>query len=247
MRRAGHLEDDVEAEPLVAARGTRPPTSGVSSTFTVACAPIVSASASRNGVRSEAIDDRGARRPRDRDREQADRAAAEHRDRAAGEILLARREDGVAERLLQRRDLGRQLRAVVLPDHRLGHGDVTREGAVPVDAEDPRALAHVRLAGAALEAHAAGDVALGRDVVADLDVVDVFPDLDDGAGELVPERERRVDPLLRPLVPLLDVQVGAADRRAPRPRRRPRPARRPDRGSRRARGPPPARPSAAPA
>ena len=94
-----------------------------------------------------------------------------------------------------------------------GHGDVARERALAVDAEDARALAHVRLAGAALEAHAAGDVALGRDVVADLDVVDVVSDLDDRAGELVAERERRVDALLRPLVPLLDVQVGAADRR----------------------------------
>ena len=51
--------------------------------------------------------------------------------------------------------------------------------AGPVDAEDPRPLAEVRVAGAAVEAHTAGDVALGRDVVADLGVPDGGPDLDD--------------------------------------------------------------------
>ena len=76
-----------------------------------------------------------------------------------------------------------------------------------------RALAHVRVAGAALEADAAGDVALGRDVVAGGDVVDVRARLDDRARELVAERERRDDPPLRPLVPAEDVQVGAADAR----------------------------------
>ena len=69
-------------------------------------------------------------------REQADRPAAEDRHRLAGEILAARGEDGVAERLLERRDLGRELGAVVLPDHRLGDGDELGERAVAVDAED---------------------------------------------------------------------------------------------------------------
>ena len=63
-----------------------------------------------------------------------------------GEILRRRREDGVAERLLQARDLGRELRAVVAPDDRGGHGGVVREAAVAIDAEDLRLLAHVRLA-----------------------------------------------------------------------------------------------------
>ena len=42
-----------------------------------------------------------------------------------------------------------------------------------------------------------------------------LPDLDHRAGELVPHRLRdaRADPALRPLVPLVDVDVGAADRR----------------------------------
>ena len=43
----------------------------------------------------------GAERPEDRDREEPDRPATEHRDRTPGEVLRRRREDGVAERLLQ--------------------------------------------------------------------------------------------------------------------------------------------------
>ena len=44
-------------------------------------------------------------------------------------------------------------------------------------------------------------------------MADVATDLDDGAGELVPERERRPNPVLRPLVPVEDVQVGPAEAR----------------------------------
>jgi hypothetical protein len=43
------------------------------------------------------------------------------------------------------------------------------------------------MAGAALEAHAAGDVALGRDIVADGHVPDALTPVDDRPGELVPE------------------------------------------------------------
>ena len=132
----------------------------------------------------------------------------------ADDVGVAQGEHRVAERLLQRRDLGRQLRAVVLPDHRLRHGDVLREGAVAVDAEYLRALAHVCLPRAAMEAVAARDVALGRDVVADRDVANASPDVDDGPGELVPERQRRRDALLRPGVPVHDVEVGAANARS---------------------------------
>ncbi len=62
---------------------------------------------------------------------------------------------------------GGSLLAVRLPDHRLGHGHVAREGAVAVDAEDLGAFAEVAVAGAAGRAGAARDVALGRDEVAD--------------------------------------------------------------------------------
>ena len=155
----------------------------------------------------------GAGGARDRDREEPDGAAAEHGHGAAGQVLRRGGEDRVPERLLQRRHLGRELGAVVLPDHRLRNDDELGERAVAVDAEDLRLLAHVRLPGAAVEAHAAGDVALGGDVVAADDGAHVLAGLDDGACELVPERQRRVDPSLRPVVPAEDVQVGPAHAR----------------------------------
>ena len=118
-RRAGHLEDDVEAVALVALAEPRRRRPASPRRSTVACAPIVSASASRNGVRSEAsttaAPDARAIAIVNRPIGPQPSTATE---RPARSCSLGR-EDGVAERLLQRRDLGRQLRAVVLPDHRL--------------------------------------------------------------------------------------------------------------------------------
>ncbi len=152
-----------------------------------------------------------AERLGDRDREEPDRAASEDGDRTPCEVLRRCREDGVAERLLQARDLRRQLRAVVAPDDGRGHHDVVGEPAVAIDAEDLRLLAHVRLPGAAVEADAAGDVALGGHVVALLDVAHRAPGGNHRPAQLVPERERWPDTLGRPLIPAPDVQVGSAD------------------------------------
>jgi hypothetical protein len=115
------------------------------------------------------------------------------------------------EGLLERRDLRRDPLAIVEPDHRLGHDDVAGECAVAIDAEDLGPLAHVRPAGAAVEAHPAGDMALGRDEVAGAHVFDSGADVDDGAGELVPQGQRWPNALRRPGVPVVDVEVGPTD------------------------------------
>ena len=159
-------------------------------------------------------DPRSTRRPRDRDREQADRAATEHRHRATREILFTRCEDGVSERLLERRDLGRKLRSVGPPDHALWHGDVSGERAVPIDAEDARALAQVRVPGAAGDTRAAGDVALGGHEIPDGDVANVRSHLDDRPRELVAQRHGWHDAAGGPAVPQVDVEIGAADARS---------------------------------
>jgi hypothetical protein len=129
-----------------------------------------------------------AGRARNRDAEEPDRAAAEHGDRLPREIRMAGREHRVAERLLERRDLRRQLRAVVLPENRFRHRHITGERAVTVDPENLRALTHVHMPGTAVEASAARDVALRRHVVTGLRVADAPPRLDDGAGKLVAQR-----------------------------------------------------------
>ena len=58
---------------------------------------------------------------------------------------------------------------------------------------------------------AADDVALGADQVADLVTADIAADRDDAADEFVARDRARLDRLLRPGVPVVDVDVGAAD------------------------------------
>ena len=66
-------------------------------------------------------------------------------------------------------------------------------------------------AGEAVAAAAADHVAFAADDVAGEEVGHIGPDLDDPADELVADRHGDGDGFLRPLVPLVDVDVGAAD------------------------------------
>ena len=85
------------------------------------------------------------------------------------------------------------------------------ERAGPIDADALRVLAQMPAAGQAVAAAAADDVPLAADDLADVKIVDVGADLDDLADELVADDHRHGDRLLRPGVPVVDVQVGAAD------------------------------------
>ena len=97
--------------------------------------------------------------------------------------------------------------------HHVGgrHRDVLGEAAGPVDADPLRIAAQVAAAGAAVAAVAAGDVALAGDAVADLEALHLGADLGDRADELVADGHRHRDRGLGPLVPVGDVEVGAAD------------------------------------
>ena len=106
---------------------------------------------------------------------------------------------------------------VVHPHVLAGEHDVLGERAVAVHADALRADAHLATPGAAVAAHAADDVTLARHPVADGDVVHERADLDDLAVELVAGDERRRDRRRGPVVPPLDVQVGAADAGAKHP------------------------------
>src|SRR5213596_1358167 len=63
----------------------------------------------------------------------------------------------------------------------------------------------------AVAAAAADDVAFGTHDLAGKHRRHAFAQLDDLAHELVADHERRLDGVLGPLVPAVDVQVGAAD------------------------------------
>src|SRR5690606_8754802 len=72
--------------------------------------------------------------------------------------------------------------------------------------------AQVLLARATVATMAAHDVALGRYALADGVALHAGADLDDAADEFMADDQARPDHALRPVVPLVDMQVGAADR-----------------------------------
>src|ERR1044071_2933141 len=120
--------------------------------------------------------------------------------------------DGIAQRIedggVLQRDSG-----IELPDIRFGDDDVFGEGAVGVDADNFDVLTDVSFAGAALQALAASHVHLGGNEVALLDAGDFVAKGRYLAAELVSWNQRRMDAILRPAVPVVNVQVGAADGR----------------------------------
>ena len=212
LQGAGHLEDDTHAHSLVLLSEPGGDVLDLANVDDrIRAEPARQVEAIGDVVRCEQPS--GPERPRDGDREEPDRPAAEDRDRTSCEILRRRCEDGVAERLLEARDVRGQLRAVVLPDHRRRDRCEVGEAPVAIDAENLRVLAHVRLPGAAVKAHAAGDVALRRHVVALRHSMHALPHSDDGAAQLVAQRQGGIDALGRPLIPALDMEIGAADAR----------------------------------
>ena len=98
-----------------------------------------------------------------------------------------------------------------LPDIRFRNANVLGEGAIGVNADDLHVLADVRFANAALKALAASHVHLGADKVAFLDGGDLAAHGGDRAAEFMTGNQRRVNALLRPSVPIVDMQIGPAD------------------------------------
>src|SRR5205085_11573763 len=80
-----------------------------------------------------------------------------------------------------------------------------------VEPDARRVRAQVAPAGETVPAPAADHVPFPADELPWMEVADVRSDGDDLADELVADHERRPHRLLRPFVPVEDVQVGAAD------------------------------------
>src|SRR5690606_32580202 len=89
--------------------------------------------------------------------------------------------------------------------------DALGERAVAVHADADGVGAQVLLAGAAVAAVAANDVAFGRYPLADPVARHAGPERGHAADELVADHQARADRALAPVVPQIDVQVGAAD------------------------------------
>ena len=118
--------------------------------------------------------------------------------------------DGIAQRI-ENRGVFLWDGGIKLPDVRLRNDHVLGEGAIGIYADDLHVLADVSFAGAALQALAAGHVHLGGNEVAFLDAGDFIAECGHLAAELMPWNQRRMNAVLRPAIPVVDVQVGAAD------------------------------------
>jgi hypothetical protein len=105
-------------------------------------------------------------------------------------------------------------RVVEVPDIRRRHRDVLGEAAVAIDADDFRVRANVCVAGAAEKTASVNDVTFGGDAITFLDVRHQAPDLGDVARELMADDKRRLASSSRPIVPVVDVDIGPADARA---------------------------------
>src|SRR5258706_878656 len=147
----------------------------------------------------------------DRRGHDADRSRAGDQHVLADQVERERGMSGVAERIEDRREIVGDVvgnpKRVERRDHQ-----VLGECAFTIDAHADGVSAQVPPPRATVAAEAAGDVTFARHAVADLEAAYFLTDLDDLADVLVADVHGHGNGLLCPVVPIPDVQVGAADR-----------------------------------
>ncbi len=92
--------------------------------------------------------------------------------------------------------------------------DVFGEGAGAIHSHALRVRAQVAPPGQTIAAAPADHVPFPADQIAGMKIGDVGADFHDFSAEFVPDDQRHVNRVLRPLIPIVNVQVGAADSRA---------------------------------
>src|SRR6185437_4188297 len=118
--------------------------------------------------------------------------------------------NGVAERVEDGCDFKRDVVAV-LPDVAHWEHDVFRKCASAIDADTVCVGAKMAASSETISAAAADNVAFAADQFAGMEVVYVGADLHDLADEFVSDDQGYRNGGAGPLVPLVDVKVGAAD------------------------------------
>ena len=124
--------------------------------------------------------------------------------------------DGVAERIEDGGDVQIDV-FLVTPQVGHRHRDVIGERARPVHADALDVRAQMPPSGQAVAAAAADHVTFAAHEIARVKIVDVGADFHDLADELMADRHRHGNGALRPFVPVVDVNIGAADAGAPYP------------------------------
>jgi hypothetical protein len=140
----------------------------------------------------------------------ADRACTSDENVFAEDGKGERGVNGVAERIEDGGDLMRDAGRVA-PD--IGHrdDDVLGEGSVAIDADSKRVGAEVAAAGEAVSTATADYMAFAADDLANGEIGDVGAHGYDFADELVANDEALADGGFCPGIPVVDVEVGAAD------------------------------------
>ena len=149
----------------------------------------------------------------DRRGHDADRAGAGDQHVLAQHGKRQRGMHGVAQRIENRGHVVRH-RRIEMPDVRHRQREILGERAGPIHADALRFLAEVTAAGQAVSASPANDVPFAADDVVDAEILDVASHGDDPADELMAHDQRHGNGPLRPGVPVVDMDVGAADARA---------------------------------
>src|ERR1051326_97082 len=146
----------------------------------------------------------------DANREQADRTASGDQHCCAGDLRAPRGMACVTHWIVNAADIVRNV-VIEMPDVRRRHRDVLGEAPVTVHANDLRVRAYMSISGSTQHAAAVDDVALRGHAVTFADVGDERSDLNDVAGGLMPDDEWWNAAVLRPRVPVVDVDVGTTD------------------------------------
>ncbi|MPM82110.1 hypothetical protein SDC9_129168 [bioreactor metagenome] len=144
-------------------------------------------------------------------RHDADGARARDQDILPDQV----KHQGCMGRVAQRVKKGDDLLIEIFTDRDAvgrGNAQVLGKSAVPVDAHALCVLAPLRVARAAVAAYTANDVALARYTLAHLQLLDGRAEFGDLADILVPDSHRSFNGLLRPFVPVINVEVRAAYR-----------------------------------
>jgi len=100
---------------------------------------------------------------------------------------------------------------IELPDVRRRNLHKFRKRSILIDPDNPQVLANVRFAQPALVAMPAVHVHFRAHEVPGLQLFDFLPDAFHNAAKFMPQRNRRLDPTLRPAIPPIDVQIRPAN------------------------------------
>ena|SRR5579875_1765525 len=121
--------------------------------------------------------------------------------------------DGISERIENRCDILIH-RRMMAPDIRHRQRNIFGKGPRAVDADALHLRAEMPSACKAIAAMAANHVSFSADNVTWKEVGDVSADLHNLADELMANHKRHRNSLLRPIIPLINVEIGSANARA---------------------------------